>query len=405
MQFSHPIFLWALTGLSIPLAIHLLSRKEGKVIRMGSLRHLRETSTQQFKGIKLNETLLLVLRSLLIILFVLLISGLHWKDDGKKWLLVEKGLEQNPMVTTIEDSLKSQGFEWHWLQKGFPLKKINSEITTSNNWDIINLVQQQDLQQAIVISASRAENFKGMRQAVNQNIRWVTLPNEPVDFIAQAIQQTPKQVLIRKGHSSADYTTFETLVSTSPLPDSIPATGINHLMVTIVPDPTFEQEKLVIKAALSAISKTLPITISILESTPEKSASLTTDWIIWLSDKNTLTNDSINLIEYRPQPSNKFLEKIDKNKWSINRKLNVDNAREGNLTLQLASLLIDEKEKWDRVSVNDKRILPDSILLKGTTSSSYKPTSTIFLGHNQNLLIILLLALCVERFVSYKRNQ
>ena len=111
------------------------------------------------------------------------------------------------------------------------------------------------------------------------------------------------------------------------------------------------------------------------------------------------------LIEYRPQPSNKFLEKIDKNKWSINRKLNVDNAREGNLTLHLASLLIDEKEKWDRVSVNDKRILPDSILLKGTTSSSYKPTSTIFLGHNQNLLIILLLALCVERFVSYKRNQ
>ena len=64
MQSAQPIMLWALAGLSIPIAIHLLSRKEGKVIYLGSLRHLRETSTQQFRGIKLNEILLLVLRSL-----------------------------------------------------------------------------------------------------------------------------------------------------------------------------------------------------------------------------------------------------------------------------------------------------------------------------------------------------
>jgi len=74
MQFKQPILLWALAGLIVPLAIHLLSRKEGQVIRLGSLRHLRETSTQQFRGIKLNEILLLALRSLLVILFVLLIN-------------------------------------------------------------------------------------------------------------------------------------------------------------------------------------------------------------------------------------------------------------------------------------------------------------------------------------------
>jgi hypothetical protein len=76
IQFAQPIFLWALTALAVPIGIHLLSRKEGKVVKMGSLRHLRETSTKQFKGIKLNELLLLALRCLLIILFVSLLAGL-----------------------------------------------------------------------------------------------------------------------------------------------------------------------------------------------------------------------------------------------------------------------------------------------------------------------------------------
>src|SRR5690349_13991138 len=101
MYFSNPIWLWALTGISIPIAIHLLSRKEGKVIRIGSLRHLQETSTQQFKGIRLNELALLALRCLLIILFVMILSGLslHWTNSNKvSWVLVEKGLENTPEV-------------------------------------------------------------------------------------------------------------------------------------------------------------------------------------------------------------------------------------------------------------------------------------------------------------------
>ena len=40
---------------AVPVAIHLLSRKEGKVIKVGSLRHLRETTTRQFRSLKPNE--------------------------------------------------------------------------------------------------------------------------------------------------------------------------------------------------------------------------------------------------------------------------------------------------------------------------------------------------------------
>ena len=104
MHFTNPLFLWALSGLAIPLGIHLLSKKEGKVIRMGSLRHLQETSTQQFRGIRLNEILLLVLRCLLIILFVFILSGLQLNSLKKtKWVVMENGLPRTSSM--IIDSL------------------------------------------------------------------------------------------------------------------------------------------------------------------------------------------------------------------------------------------------------------------------------------------------------------
>ncbi|NBP69377.1 MAG: hypothetical protein EBU52_11590, partial [Cytophagia bacterium] len=49
ITFSNPAMLWSLLGISIPIAIHLLSRKEGKVIPLGSIRYLEESPSQQFK--------------------------------------------------------------------------------------------------------------------------------------------------------------------------------------------------------------------------------------------------------------------------------------------------------------------------------------------------------------------
>ncbi len=403
MLFTQPVFLWALAGLSIPLAIHLLSRKEGKVIKMGSLRHLRETSTQQFKGIKFNEILLLALRSLLIVLFVLLISGLHWNDTDKKWLLVEMGMEKNSSAKKLADSLLAQGYEWHWLQKGFPLQNIKSSPGFTDYWEIAQSLQQQEIQQGVVLSSSRVESFKGMRQVINSNIQWITFPNEPTDFIAEVIRQTPEQILIRQGHSQADYTSFETVGSSTPLPDSIKIDSIVSLKIVIAFDPMYEQEKKIITAALMAINKIIPIDLKIIESIPEK-ISDSPNWVFWLSDKAATVNDSINIIAYLPQSSNKLIEQIDKNKWIIRKRLNFDNSRESHLSLQLASLLINEKEKWNKISFYDRRVLPDSIFLTGNTFAKNK-SATLLPPINQWLLAALLLILFIERFISYQRNQ
>ncbi len=406
MQFAQPIMLWALAGLSIPIAIHLLSRKEGKVIYLGSLRHLSETSTQQFRGIKLNEILLLVLRSLLVILFVLLISGLHWNDSGdKRWLLIEKGIEENPAARNLIDSLTSKGFERHSLQKGFPEEHILIEKEFTNHWQTIASLQQQELDQAIVLSHSRAEDFKGIRSAMKKNIQWITFPTSSNDFVVEAIEQSPDRLLVRRGHSESDYTSFESIVTTTPLSDSITIKKAPTISIALASDSEFEQDKQMIKAALDAITKTLPILIDVREINPEAVSTLSSDWLIWLSTKSVLSHDSIHVISYSLNPADQIVTRVAENHWTINKRLTIETVRQENLTLKLATILVDERDKWKQIASQDRRSLPDSILFSGVTSSSTNVAAGMTAPLNKYLLILLLVLLVAERFISYQRNQ
>jgi hypothetical protein len=406
MQFAQPIMLWALAGLSIPIAIHLLSRKEGKVIYLGSLRHLSETSTQQFRGIKLNEILLLVLRTLLVILFVLLISGLHRSDSGdKRWLLVEKGIEKNPAAAKLIDSLKAQDFELHRLQKGFPTENVLIEEGFTNHWQTIQSLQQQEFDQAIVLSHSRVEDFKGVRQAMGKNIQWITFPTSPINFVAEAIEQSPDRLLVRRGHSEADYTSFETIVAITPGSDSITVKKTPTISIALASDSEFEQDKQMVKATLDAIAKTLPIHIDLRETNPEAVSTFSSDWLIWLSTKSVSVHDSINVISCNRNPADQILTRVAENHWTINKRLTIETVRQENLTLKLATVLVDEKEKWKQIASQDRRSLPDSILFSQVTSSSINVESGMTPPINKYLLIVFLVLLVAERFISYQRNQ
>ena len=406
MQFTQPIMLWALAGLSIPIAIHLLSRKEGKVIYLGSLRHLHETSTQQFRGIKLNELLLLALRSLLIILFVFLISGLHSSDsDDKRWLLVEKGIDKNPKAKELIDSLKTQGFEWHWLQKGFPTENVLQEDGFINYWEAIASLQQREIDQAIVLSHSRVENFKGSRHVMGKNVQWITFPTSPNNFMVEAIEQKPDRILLRRGHSEANYTSFETTVSTAPLADSVSLNKMPTISIIVASESGFERDKQLIKAALDAITKLLPINLNILEENPETASTRSADWLIWFSEKNISAHDSIKVISFNRNASNQILERVSENHWTINRRLSVETIRYENLTLKLAELLVNDKEKWNQIASQDRRSLPDSILFSGMGSISTNTKASFLPPMNKYLLILFLVLFVTERLVSYQRNQ
>ncbi|NND11568.1 MAG: hypothetical protein HKN96_10170, partial [Flavobacteriaceae bacterium] len=74
MTFLYPSYLWALLGLIVPLAIHLWSKKEGKTIKIGSIKLLSEADSKQSRSIKLNEYWLLLLRMLSVALLVFILA-------------------------------------------------------------------------------------------------------------------------------------------------------------------------------------------------------------------------------------------------------------------------------------------------------------------------------------------
>lgn len=402
IQFAQPIFLWALAGLAIPIGIHLLSRKEGKVVKMGSLRHLRETSTQQFKGIKLNELLLLALRCLLIILFVSLLAGFHWKDKrAKRWVLVEHGLENQQQVKKIMDSLVSDGYEFRWLQSGFPSQE-KSSLEEPNYWKLISELKNENLESAIVFSQSKMKNFSGFRAAMPKEVTWISIPAEPKQFVLHAVKKD-NQFLVRQGHASSDKIHFETQ-HVSSLPDSIVAASMRRITISVVHDDAHVQDLQIIRASLHAIQETIPVEFSINEITPAQSIT-SADWIVWLSDSDAPGFDSTKSVVLKTQSSNELISKENSNQWTINKRLTIDAARKENLTLQLASLLLADPTLTSELEQYDNRMLPDSVIASGIGNELTSKAGLLPHAPNRYLIFFFLIVLLAERIIAYVRKQ
>jgi hypothetical protein len=378
--------MWSLLGLTIPIAIHLLSRKEGKVIKLGSVRHVRETSTQQFKGIKLNEILLLALRCAMIVVFSLLLSGMQCTgSSGEKIVFVESGIDSVSFLKTMIDSLKKDGY----TEESF---RIDS---TRNYWAIADQIRTKQFSSAIVFAQSKLTEFEGRRVSLPPNVKWITVPPSQKDFLIQSIQ-SGNETVSRKGHSQADETYFTNEITTS---SGASSTSPDSLRILLVSDQAHAYDLKMMEAALDAISKSFPIKMLIIRSTSTKSEIF--DWTIWLSDDEK-PNQS-NLISMSVDNSKNLFTQTGRNEWQVTHRLDEEIALKENLTLKLAEILLPH-EKQERVAkANDVRVMPDSMAW-----SSEKNQKANIIGAStpaNRILIICLLALfLVERIVAYKRN-
>jgi len=370
MQFVNPIWLWGLTGLLIPIGIHLLSKREGKVIKIGSIRHLEETNSKQFKSIRLNEFLLLMLRCLVIIILVLFLSGFHFKgpQESGKWLIVEGGLEHDQQFSVLTDSLKRSGFEVRSLTSGFPyLSDKPSVIKKVNYWNLLAELKKKSLMKAVVLSYNYAEGFKGKRTSLPENVKWISKSPAPIEFVLNAIRLSNDSLIVRAGYSSADKTSFSTLRSSIngqndfkfSQSDSTIIEAPKTISIQIVNEPGFTYDTKMIVAALQALDDKSPDNFNF-ETVPldKFSSNKKSDWIIWLTDVTAHPTD-INCIYYQHGNSNKLLEKRTNSSWTLTQRLNEQIALDQNLTVQLGLILTSENKYNETARQKDKRVLED----------------------------------------------
>ena len=426
MQFLNPIWLWGLTGILIPIGIHLLSRKEGRTIKIGSVRHLEDSRTKQFKSLRLNEILLLALRCLLIITLVFLLSGLHLKGIEKKglrWVLIEKGLEHEPEFSSLIDSLQRNGFDMKILASGFPdLKDSIQNAEPINYWNLMKDLEDESLEQAVVLSYSYAVGFRGLRRPLPTNVQWISKSPKAVDFPLQATRMLNDSVSLRMGKSSKNETVFSTkyvFVNTnqpyfkSTESDSIPLDKPDTISIAVRNDPKFQYDKKILMTALSVLKGSSAHVFVIDTTNVDIAKSQKYDWVIWLSEE-PIPLFSSNMICYQIgehlNETNLFQQKegITRNysSWLLTKRLNEEIALYDNLTVQLALILLPKVKEEVRALAFDNRTLPEKIMWDARApSTSGFQTSAERASSEKIIAILFLVILMIERFLAFKRNQ
>ncbi len=206
LQLLNPIWLFGISGILIPLVIHLWNVKTGKTLKVGSITLMGESSRQNSRSLKLMDLLLLFLRCLLIILVSLILAEPVWKSqqaakENKAWILFEKSaFPETYKKFKIEiDSLNNAEGEIHLFKPGFKrvgLEELLSDTTTSDSseklpyWSLLKLMEQQipEGSKAFIYTSDQANRFKGVRPTISTIIQWKTFT--PVDSTSKWIDHT-----------------------------------------------------------------------------------------------------------------------------------------------------------------------------------------------------------------------
>lgn len=407
MSFLNPIWLWGLTGLLIPVAIHLLSRKEGNVIRLGSVRHVVDSTSAKFSSIRLNEIGLLLVRCLLLLFIIFLLGGLYFSSGSaheKKWLVLEKGLEVDNDFKPIMDSLEEQGYELRYLYKGFPLVDDEPEMNGDvNYWFLVHALQKQSVEQAVVLSNNYLKNFNGQRINLPDNIRWITKSPARHEFELASIEKG-QFTWRRKGSSSASKTHFSTQI----LESSQATVKADTLSIILISDNEFEYDKKIMLAALQTIQQANPFVFVITEvSVNEFNSSRKADWVIWLSDRKPEVHDLSMIVYNTTEVINDriLFEQVTPNYWKLNNRLNEGVALNAHIAIKLSEILLPVGMLAERVEENDRRVLPEQAVWSAAGNVIDKKATSVSDNQHVYWMVLILFTLIIERLLALKRNQ
>ncbi|WP_299818002.1 BatA domain-containing protein [uncultured Pontibacter sp.] len=329
MSFLAPYFLVAASAILIPIAIHLWNKRQGKTVKVGSLRWLEASASNRWSSVKLSNFWLLVLRCLILILLAVALAQPVFehqaqKNKGTKAIVVGEELlytsALKPIKPTI-DSLLMRGYTLHtytpnleqvpqeeWQQIG---NRTQDSIVTGkyNYWSLLPaLAAKYKLPQdsVLLFTSDQQQYFAGSRpEMLPQHIQWIPVATDKsITWLQAAIQSTPDSLLLILGHSSREgtsYSKYETALSARSInlagnqqlqlqhqQDTLLATISGNsskvkvqtkpLQIAILADEAQQAEVPYLKAALQAISNYTGLPVQV------KADTTGANWVFWLRD-------------------------------------------------------------------------------------------------------------------------
>ncbi|WP_162051411.1 BatA domain-containing protein [Pontibacter pamirensis] len=328
MFFLASYWLFAASAILIPIAIHLWNKRQGKTVKMGSLRWLEASASNRWSSIKLHDVGLLLLRCLILLLLAValaqpVITRPPQTPESQKAVYVGQELlhtsaTRQQLQPTI-DSLLQRGYRLHTYTPDFAAisqeqwqqlsTTADSAIQHSANyWDLLAALgerHQQPQDSIWLFTSDQQRHFAGTRpDGIPENIRWIPVASEATaTWLQAAVQTSPDSLLLFIGNGTRDGITYNRYYTPAAaqsitvnnqqlqlqrqadtlqaiFPDkSISKVEVQTepLQIAILADEAQQPEVRYLQAAISAISSytELPIHITSAQDTA-------VEWVFWL---------------------------------------------------------------------------------------------------------------------------
>jgi hypothetical protein len=415
MQFINPSYLWALLGLIVPIAIHLWSKKQGRTIKVGSVRFLKASNTQKTKSVQLNELLLLVLRLLIVGILVMIMVEVNWKKSSQNspiTYIIEASVLNSPDVKSLADTWLDNA-EVRLLQTDFP--EYSGEAIDTNNlktpyyWQLAKEMQDLPTDSIVVLTKSLLKGIKGKRPELADNIKWIVkdVDSNVRERIA-GLQKTDAVEWISV-NSNATHLKFEKELKpiTSIENDSPPLLKIDTIHVYVFSEPEFVAEERYIKASFKALKIYLdyPIQINPINTIDDLKLS-SHDILVWLSEKS-LPDIEGKVLQYKANAfAQDLIEPVNPGQtYQLTQRLNSENSIREHLAEELIEILNPYSKLKSMASVYDQRTMPLEVLRPTFNSDLSVKSKRVTESSSVYFWIILMLLLVIERIITRYRKQ
>ena len=438
MTLANPIYLWSFMGLLLPLAVHLWSKRDARVIKVGSIKFLEGTDAAKRNAIHFNEFWLFLLRALAILILAFILSGpgiIGRKIHARITYLIEPALVSDGQLKDILDGLGNNNL--HLLKTGFPeydpamfsqtsdaaLKKTE---LPPNYWQLAQEMQQLDTDSLVVFTRALSSGIYGKRPLLHKNIKWIVIDPKPITSMAISARRDGEKIQLLLASSDHKKLTYshkkldlnDKNLQVNPNGDSIlvdrtmgsqklKLDSLKPLIVEMVFDKGFTSEKEYIEASLRALVTYLdrPINLKFVHDR-ESLPSRLPDLLVWLR-QDSLPNYKGKILTYAP---NTFAKAIitttpDKNRFALTTLLNAENTVEQHLPEQLLKLLDQHHNLKENRQLFDKRQITIDELKPNYLSGKSRVNRAEVLDITPWLWALLFIVLLTERVISRKRNQ
>ena len=340
-----PTALLALTGMLVPVAIHLWNRRPGREVAVGSLRWLAAGANRRLRNLKPEQLWLLLLRAALLAVLAVAVAGPMWRTvlpASRGVVLLSPEVLSKPAFATLRpgiDSLQRRGYALRWLAAGFP--RILGErwrATAMAQTDTAQALIETDpaakrwlwarVRQATatfagqplyVVTPAALPGFAGSHNPLPAKLTWHTLPDTTTSSWLAAAEQAGDSLQLLVGRSNETQTTFRRkninkqhdaseirLAGLAPLrfrlnksggkdlvlvPASLPAESAEGVSIEVVPmvieiyaTPTYAADARYLEAALRAAATGMALRPR-LRRVKTPPANLGRGWTFWLSDE------------------------------------------------------------------------------------------------------------------------